>query len=63
MAKSSNKESHAHLSPSLPTSPQNETTLSPTKPKRWLLLYPGPTENDRSAPTLGVTTQALRGAF
>ena len=28
-----------------------------------LLLYIGPLENDRSAHTLGVTTQALTGAF
>jgi hypothetical protein len=28
-----------------------------------LLLYIGPPENDRSPPTLGVTSQALTGSF
>jgi hypothetical protein len=55
------------LSPSLPRTLQNERALPPlakeTAEIQPLLLYIGPSEYDRSAPTLGLTTQALTGAL
>ena len=55
------------LSPFLPRAPKNERALPPLAEEmaeiQPLFLYIGPPENDRSAPTLGVTTQAHEKAF
>ena len=55
------------LSPSLPRALQNERAHPPTSHEmaeiQPLLLYIGPPENDRSAPTLGVKHKPSQGHF
>jgi hypothetical protein len=65
MEKRSKKEPTLSFSP---RAPQNERALPPTKPKRWLLksttaTYRALQTKYRSAPAIGVTTQAHAREF
>jgi hypothetical protein len=67
MAKSSNQRASFSSLPLSQTTPKSKSTTT-YKPKSWLKIQPPPpiyrtSEKDRSTHTLGVTTQALTGAF